>query len=414
MQAKISASGIKSITPKETPFEVVDRDLKGFLLRVQPTGRMTYYFSYRTKEGKRKRVKIGVHGPQMTPQQGRDEAIKLAGSVAGGVDVQQEKSDNRRKAQEANERTLKAFIENQYQPWVLANRKTGQETLSRVESCFDEFMSLSMGDITVRRVERWRTEQLKRGLKSATINRSVICLRGIISKAVECGMLEQHPLEKLKPLAVDKLPKVRFLSNEEELRLDDALKQRDRELKSTRERGNQHRRKRGYPLLPCLMDKMFADRMTPLVTLSLKTGMRKGESFDLQWQDVDLPNKVITVQGDTAKSGHTRHIPLGPTALKVLQCWAAQSGPCRGRVFPADDGGRLDNTRKSWAAILKAADIKQFRWHDMRHDFASKLVMKGVPLNTVRELCGHADHNTTLRYAHLAPDHKADAVALIG
>jgi len=50
----------------------------------------------------------------------------------------------------------------------------------------------------------------------------------------------------------------------------------------------------------------------------------------------------------------------------------------------------------------------------MRHDFASKLVMKGVPLNTVRELCGHADLNTTLRYAHLAPDHKAEAIALIG
>lgn len=67
-----------------------------------------------------------------------------------------------------------------------------------------------------------------------------------------------------------------------------------------------------------------------------------------------------------------------------------------------------------WTSILEAAAIEGFRWHDMRHDFASKLVMKGVPLNTVRELCGHADLNTTLRYAHLAPDHKADAVALIG
>jgi site-specific recombinase XerD len=64
--------------------------------------------------------------------------------------------------------------------------------------------------------------------------------------------------------------------------------------------------------------------------------------------------------------------------------------------------------------VLKDAKIEKFRWHDMRHDFASKLVMNGVPLNTVRDLCGHADLGTTLRYAHLAPEHKAEAVAQLG
>ncbi|MBB6522278.1 tyrosine-type recombinase/integrase [Pseudoteredinibacter isoporae] len=58
--------------------------------------------------------------------------------------------------------------------------------------------------------------------------------------------------------------------------------------------------------------------------------------------------------------------------------------------------------------------ITSFHWHDTRHDFASKMVIKGVPLKTVREICGHPDLNTTLRYAHSAPDHKADAIALIG
>ena len=70
--------------------------------------------------------------------------------------------------------------------------------------------------------------------------------------------------------------------------------------------------------------------------------------------------------------------------------------------------------KRSWMKLLKDAEITKFRWHDMRHDFASKLVMKGVPLNTVRDLCGHADISTTLRYAHLAPEHKAEAVALLG
>ena len=71
------------------------------------------------------------------------------------------------------------------------------------------------------------------------------------------------------------------------------------------------------------------------------------------------------------------------------------------------------DVKRSWAGVLKAADIKNFRFHDLRHDFASQLVMQGVDLNTVRELLGHSDMAMTVRYSHLSPENKLKAVKLL-
>jgi site-specific recombinase XerD len=83
-------------------------------------------------------------------------------------------------------------------------------------------------------------------------------------------------------------------------------------------------------------------------------------------------------------------------------------------VFTADMTSPLADIKKAWNNLIDSSGISDFRFHDFRHHFASTLVMAGVDLNTVRELLGHSDIKMTLRYAHLAPEHKAAAVNLIG
>lgn len=415
MKAKITERVVKSLEPAEKPFEVVDTQLRGFILRVQPSGRMTYYFTYRNKANKRARIKIGLVG-SVTVAQARDLAEEYSANVTKGVDVQNEKKTERLKAIQIRERTLERFLETHYEPWVLQNRKGGKRTVETIRRNFSDFNKLPLKEISLLLVEQWRTKRLKKGVKASTINRDVTSLRGLLTKAVEWEAIEYHPLSKLKPLKIDSSPNIRYLSQQEEKRLMAALKARDQSIKDGRDRGNLFRKERGYEFLPSLQKLTYGDRLTPMVILSLKTGLRQGELFDLRWKDISFDNNMLTIRGESTKANRTRHIPLAPSAREALESWKTQQREIEPehRVFPGKKGSRLDNVKRSWSKLLKDAEISKFRWHDMRHDFASKLVMKGVPLNTVRDLCGHADISTTLRYAHLAPEHKAEAVALLG
>jgi integrase len=140
-----------------------------------------------------------------------------------------------------------------------------------------------------------------------------------------------------------------------------------------------------------------------MTLLALNTGMRRGELTSIKWNDVNLHTKIITIRAGYAKSAKARHIPLNSEALDVLKRYRKQHSG-EGRLFD------VFSVKKSWNALMTNAGIRDFRFHDLRHTFASKLVAAGVDLNTVRELLGHADIRMTLRYAHLAPEHKAAAV----
>lgn len=122
------------------------------------------------------------------------------------------------------------------------------------------------------------------------------------------------------------------------------------------------------------------------------------------------PYVQITLPLKSAKNGQTRRIPLNAEALATLETWRKLAKDGKPRVFPGVGGGRLKRVDRAWRRLKKGAELQNFRFHDLRHHFASRLVQSGVPLNTVRELLGHADTMMVLRYAHLSPDHLAAAV----
>lgn len=390
---------IATLKPGPRPYEVRDTRLPGFLLRVQPSGTLIYTCEY----GRGKRLTIGPTS-KLTPTQARDKAREILASVELGADPQAE-----RRARKAH--TFETFIVEDYGPWFKSHRRTGGMTVGYLLSRFPDLKTKRLPDINAWLVEKWRAQRLKQ-VKPATVNRELVTLKAALSKAVEWGLLEAHPLAKVKPSKIDHIGRIRFLDSDEEQRLREALDAREERYRQERDQANTWREVRGYRLLPDLRAAPFVDHLKPLVLLSLNTGLRRGELFNLAHPHIDLERGLLTVVGDTEgnKTVKARHVPLNQEARTVLADWMTYKQPS-GLLFPGRNGKRLDNISNGWERLRKDAQMVNFRWHDLRHTFASKLVMAGVDLNTVRELLGHAGLDMTLRYAHLAPEHKAAAVA---
>jgi integrase len=148
----------------------------------------------------------------------------------------------------------------------------------------------------------------------------------------------------------------------------------------------------------------------PRVILALHTGLRRMELFSLQWSALNFEQRLITVK--ESKSGETRVIPMNDTAYETLRRIPRKI--YSSYVFP----GKLPDLHvtdapKSWERFLDKAGILDFKWHDLRHTFASQVVMADVDLYNVKKLLGHHDIKMTERLAHLAPGYLKDAVNLL-
>ncbi|MFA5093477.1 MAG: site-specific integrase [Candidatus Omnitrophota bacterium] len=235
------------------------------------------------------------------------------------------------------------------------------------------FGSKCLHEITPEDIERYRAERIKEVTKS-TVNRVLNCLSSLYNRGIEWGKVISNPVSKVKLFKVPE-KRIRYLEKEEINRL----------------------------LANC------CEHLKPIVIVALHTGMRKGEILGLRWHDIDIKRGIIHLL-DT-KNGEKREVPMNEVVQKTII--NVLKNPESQYVFCKEDNKSYGNVRKSFSTACKKADITNFRFHDLRHTFASQLVMNGVDLNTVRELLGHKSIEMTLRYSHLSPDHKKRAVDLL-
>jgi len=387
-----------------------DDRVPGFVLRARPSG----IHSWRVQLPDRRWLTLG-RVDEIALSDAREAAQQRRAKAALGEAI-----PTRRPTSEA---TLGTFLTDTYEPWMKATYGKRCDQVAMIRAAFRELLDLDLSALNTARIDRWRAQRRShhpsdakkakaREVSRATINHNISALRAALSRAVEWGVLSVMPLGKIKRRKEDENAIVRYLSADEEARLRAALVARDKARRAGRDSANKWRRDRGYEEWPTF--GTYTDYLTPLVLVAVNTGMRRGELLQLRWSDVDLHRRMLTVRGEGAKTGQTRHLPLNSEAVRVLSAWKPDACEANWCVFSGSDSSTaITAIKKPWTLVLKAAKVTSFRFHDLRHTFASKLVMAGIDLNTVRELLGHKSITMTLRYAHLAPEHKAAAVESI-
>ena len=231
--------------------------------------------------------------------------------------------------------------------------------------------------------------------KESTINREMSCLHHIFDKAVEWEMVEQSPFNRGKSLRLKENNKrLRFLSQEEIQKL--------------------------LPECPKYLRR--------IVECAIHTGMRQSEILGLRWDQIKHGH--LYLEADDTKTREARQVPINDdlqTLLKEIRAeqpvgtqyvfvfrrgeHRIKTGKFRESLNPVT--GRVKSVKRSFPSALRRAGIRDFRFHDLRHTFASQLIMRGGTLKEVQEILGHKSMTMTMRYAHLSQEKKKEAVNLL-
>jgi len=263
------------------------------------------------------------------------------------------------------------FLEN----YSKVNKRSWKRDQLSIKHLKKFFGNKKLYEITPQDIENYKKKRLEDGVKHSTINRELACLKTMFNKAVEWEKLNTQP-PKIKLYKVNN-QRIRYLTSDEEKKL----------------------------------LELFSEPLKSIILIALNTGMRRGEIINLKWVDVYIKEGKIIIQ--ESKSKEKRIIPMNEIVKTVFINLLSTGG--KEYVFENKEGKQygVDYITHCFNKVVKKAGIKDFRFHDLRHTFASKLVMRGVNLKVVQELLGHKDYKMTLRYSHLSPEVKTQAVKIL-
>jgi integrase len=344
-----------------------DAELRGFGLRVKPTGVKSYIIQYRTRTGISRRMTIGQHGV-LTPEEARREAKVQLGRAAKGDDPAADKANAR------DGLSFATFTERYLFDHAATKKKPSSVRMDRINLNKHILPILGRRRLdTIGRADVVRLHHSMRDTPGAA-NRCLALLSKMMSLAERWGERPDgsNPCRHVEKYREHK--RDRFLSADELARL-------------------------GAACLRCEKDEKLGPSFLALVHLLIFTGARLSEIQKAQWDWVDFKAGVIRLPD--SKTG-AKTIMLPTPALDALARLARVDG--NPYIITGEGNRYLVNVWKPWAVLCALAGLKDVRLHDLRHSFASIGAAGGMSLNVIGGLLGHRQTQTTSRYAHLAAD----------
>lgn len=249
-----------------------------------------------------------------------------------------------------------------------AHKATAKEDVTKLRWLDQHLGSKDLEQINRAIVDRLTDAKIAQGCSNATVNRTLELLRAILRKCVN----DWEWLDRAPSVRMLKEPtrRIRFLTREE-----------------------------AQTLLAAL-----PEHLADMAAFSLATGLRASNVTGLQWSQVDLARRLAWIHPDQAKARRAIPVPLNAEAGALV---SKQVGKHQTHVFSYRGRSVVQVSTKAWYAGLERAGIEDFRWHDLRHTWASWHVQNGTPLFALQELGGWASTEMVRRYAHLAADHLA-------
>ncbi|MDG4898183.1 tyrosine-type recombinase/integrase [Mesorhizobium sp. WSM4976] len=379
---RISKRSVDELVAGEKDTFWWDDALKGFGVKVTPLGKKVFVLQYRVgKSGTPRRITIGEYGQPWSPDRARDEAMRLRGIVASGVDPADRPPDK-------VSLTVKQLWEKYLEQGSAHKKPT---TLARDRSSAIRHVIPLIGEKDVRTLTKPDIQSFFSSVKAGktatdektgprgraivkggpgTANRTLDLLSSMMTFAIELGIRQDNPTKGIKKFSLR--TRDRYLNSEELKRLGEALAAEQ------------------------------ASGTNPVALAAIRflslSGCRKSEALGLKWSWIDLENSLVSLPD--SKTG-ARQLHLGSAAKDLLMNMPRfANSPW---VFPSVRGeGPVVGIRKIWDAVRIRAGLGDFRLHDLRHSFASSAVSAGQSLYVVGKLLGHSQARTTQRYAHLA------------